>query len=241
MIYVATDLHGNYSLWEQIKNYLQKEDQLIYLGDAIDRGDRGFEIFMEMLDDDRVLFIKGNHENIMYNAFNASKAERKKYLYEWTTNGGKATLKNIDKLIDNGYLTVEEKLNYINRIADLPTYVICPIEGTDMVFYLTHAGFTPSKQLIDAPPEEQEHQLLWGRDHIGNQWPEGYDNIYIIHGHTPVQCMPQYGARAWDDELGIVPYANNHKLNLDLSSAYSDIAALYCLNTQTIVKYFVAN
>lgn len=241
MLYVTTDLHGNYALWEQIKNYLQEGDQLVYLGDAIDRGSRGFEVFMEMLDDDRVIFVKGNHEDIMYDTFNASKLDRKKWLAHWKQNGGDATLKNINQLIKQGRLTAEEKLDYINQIADLPTYVMCPIEGTDMVFYLTHAGFTPSSDFNQLSESQTEHSLLWNRVHIGDQWPEKHNNIYIIHGHTPAQVMPQYGVKTWSEELGVLPYANGHKINLDLGTPSSGVAALYCLNTQSIVKYFVAD
>ena len=53
-VWVTTDLHGNYDLWAQIKEFLQEDDTLIFLGDAMDRGSRGFEIFMELLNDERV-------------------------------------------------------------------------------------------------------------------------------------------------------------------------------------------
>jgi Icc-related predicted phosphoesterase len=48
-VWVTTDLHGNYNLWEQIKAFLKEDDTLIFLGDAIDRGDRGFEILCRCL------------------------------------------------------------------------------------------------------------------------------------------------------------------------------------------------
>ena len=55
-VWVTTDLHGNYDLWAQIKEFLQEDDTLIFLGDAVDRGSRGFEIFMELLNDERVCY-----------------------------------------------------------------------------------------------------------------------------------------------------------------------------------------
>ena len=92
-VWVTTDLHGNYMLWEQIKNFLKEDDTLIFLGDAVDRGDRGFEIFMEMLDNPQVVFLKGNHEDMMYEAFHEMGPSRGEILKQWTLegNGGRKT------------------------------------------------------------------------------------------------------------------------------------------------------
>ena len=60
--YCFTDIHGNYNLWCQIKNFCDETDKLIFLGDAIDRGDAGLQIVQEMLKDKRITYLKGNHE-----------------------------------------------------------------------------------------------------------------------------------------------------------------------------------
>ena len=238
MIYATTDLHGNYDLWKQIQNYLQEDDKLIFLGDAIDRGDRGFEIFMEMLDDPRVIFIKGNHEDIMYWAYNSSGYYSREHLKNWHRNGGRATQKNMNDLIDKGVITFEEAMSYIQKIDDLPTYIICPIEDSNKIIYLTHAGFTPSPQLLDLSEIMQEKLLLWDRKHIGDSWPQQYPNIYILHGHTPIQSLPLYGQKAWDPNIGLTSYANEHKICLDLGTISSQTAVLYCLNTMSVATYF---
>ena len=36
--FVCSDLHGQYWAWEKIKALLGEDDNLIFLGDAIDRG-----------------------------------------------------------------------------------------------------------------------------------------------------------------------------------------------------------
>ena len=41
MHYVTTDLHGNGLLWRKIKEKLNIDDTLYFLGDAIDRGPDG--------------------------------------------------------------------------------------------------------------------------------------------------------------------------------------------------------
>ena len=240
MIYATTDLHGNYDLWKQIQNYLQEDDKLIFLGDAIDRGDRGFEIFMEMLDDPRVIFVKGNHEDMMYKAYNSSDYYGRESLKLWHHNGGRATQKNMNDLINKGVITFEEAMSYIQKIDVMPTYVQCPIEGTDTVVYLTHAGFTPSHAFMQLSTYDQEYKMIWDRKHLGDKWPQEYKNIFIIHGHTPAQFMKTYaGTEVWSD-TGLSSYADGHKINLDLGAPSTGIAALYCINTMSVQEYFVA-
>lgn len=238
MIYATTDLHGDYDLWKQIQNYLQEDDKLIFLGDAIDRGDRGFEIFMEMLDDPRVIFIKGNHEDMMYWAYFSREKDKKKLTAVWYKNGGLYTQNNIRHLINSGQLTEDQVIEYITQIDDLPTYIICPIEDSNKIIYLTHAGFTPNPQLLDLSGTKQEELLLWDRKHIGDSWPQQYPNIYILHGHTPIQSLPLYGQRAWDPNIGLTSYADGHKICLDLGTISSQAAVLYCLNTMSVATYF---
>ena len=58
------DLHGNYNLWTAIKNYYGPKDTLIFLGVACDRGPDGIKIMQEMFEDNRVIYILGNHEEM---------------------------------------------------------------------------------------------------------------------------------------------------------------------------------
>ena len=156
-VWVTTDLHGNYNLWEQIKAFLKEDDTLIFLGDAIDRGDRGFEIFIEMLEDPRVVYLKGNHEDMMYEAFHDIGPDRGKILKHWTKkdNGGQKTLDNI-KSLDLDYDT---KVEYINTIARLPHYA--EYENADGIkFILCHAGYTPGKNWDEIVPWKKEEKML---------------------------------------------------------------------------------
>ena len=50
-----TDLHGNYKLWNKIKNYYKDDDTLIFLGDACDRGKDGIKIIQELLNHEQML------------------------------------------------------------------------------------------------------------------------------------------------------------------------------------------
>ena len=67
-IYCCSDLHGRYDIWRQIKSFLKPEDKLYYLGDAADRGPNGWKIIKELISDNRIIYIKGNHEDMLVKA-----------------------------------------------------------------------------------------------------------------------------------------------------------------------------
>lgn len=229
-VWVTTDLHGNYNLWEQIKNFLKEDDTLIFLGDAIDRGDRGFEIFMELLDDERVCYLRGNHEQIMYDAFNSIGEFREKMFENWTCkdNGGQLTLKNMHSLKE---MPFEEKKKYIDKIFNLPFYAEYE-NDIGIKFFLCHAGATLGNYFNNMDEDRKRDKMLWDRNHFNYPWPNDKKlaNTVVVHGHTPILLMKQlYGYNA----SGLAPlvYESNHKVNLDAATPSTGLAFLYNLDT----------
>lgn len=229
--YAATDLHGMYNLWEQIKEYMKPEDTLYYLGDAIDRGPRGWDVFTELLDDPRVIFIKGNHEDMMYNSYALLGELGTEYFKAWDKNGGKETRKNLQEK----NLSYLEKMEYIYKIKDMPTFRVYKNEREE-IFLLTHAGFTPTKEYWNLNLFEQEYSNLWNRKHITERWPQDAvnENKFVIHGHTPIPYMFQLIPGIQDP----VFYCGGHKVNLDTGAFSSNIAILYNLDKNDIEIYF---
>lgn len=229
--YAATDLHGMYNLWEQIKEYMKPEDTLYYLGDAIDRGPRGWDVFTELLDDPRVIFIKGNHEDMMYYSYVFSGELGTEYFKAWDKNGGKETRKNLQEK----NLSYSEKMEYIYKIKDMPTFRIYQNERKE-TFLLTHAGFTPTKEYWNLNLFEQEYSNLWNRKHITERWPQDTvnENKFVIHGHTPIPYMFQLIPGIQDPII----YCAGHKVNLDTGAFDSNMAILYNLDKNDIEIYF---
>lgn len=69
---VVSDLHGRKDSWETIKNKLAQNPNLnfIILGDAMDRGNYGMEILLqikELSDHGRIQYLPGNHDEFAYN------------------------------------------------------------------------------------------------------------------------------------------------------------------------------
>jgi serine/threonine protein phosphatase 1 len=174
----VSDIHGDWNIWTAIKNFLQPDDTLYILGDCADRGERGWDIIKEALAHPQVIYLKGNHEDMLVNAVCNSKRNGmmnadSQLLF---SNGGRTTL--YDWAADT-----EENQALIDDIAKLPLYEIYMNENRQMII-LTHAGLTPWESVSNYSEEE----LLWDRLHYTlPSWPNNAGHMIVVHGHTP--CM----------------------------------------------------
>ena len=212
--YAISDLHGQYNLWAQVRDYLDDTDRCYVLGDCIDRGPDGYKILKEVLADERCLFILGNHEDMMVNYFSTG-AIMDKVL--WFYNGGESTYeackddpeleKIVDKLID-----APNKLTYNN-------------------IFLSHAGFTPGVDYDDK-------DLIWDRNHIYDKWwADENMELFCVHGHTSVIYMQDF--LDWIEEKVEINledpqelyYCNGHKIDIDLGSVITHKTVLLNLDT----------
>ena len=226
--YACTDLHGMYNLWQQIKEYLHETDTLYFLGDACDRGEDGLKIIYELLKDPRVIYLKGNHEDI----FTIVAPELMEGHYEnhswWVMNGGSQTIKDFLKLS-------EPSQNwFIKKLENLPkttTY----INKNGQEIFLCHAGTRPDRTERELELMGIKDPYIWDRKHLHVPWPQDakYDNKYIVHGHSPVQYI-------WKDMDGaaILNYSHRHKFDLDLASFDTCRIALFDLDELKVEKYF---
>lgn len=118
--YAFSDLHGQYGLWEQIRNFLQPDDKVYCLGDCIDRGPAGYAILKEVLADKRITLLKGNHEQFMeicVGDYLQGRNSSTMYLWCSMNNGGSDTWKDIEKLSER------EMEDLIYNIGILPERV----------------------------------------------------------------------------------------------------------------------
>lgn len=242
---VCTDLHGNGLLWSKIKEKLNVDDTLYFLGDAIDRGPDGFLIMLDMLKDPRVIYIKGNHEQFAIDFLRVARDidhlndVPHDIINLWHSNGGSKTINDIWS-----NLTKDETKRLYLCLKNLPERMEVTINDT--VFLLSHAGYTPRYLTRDLADDRQV--LLWNREHFLDAWDESRDgeNVISIGGHTPTCYLSKIddGFIVFDrhklvtdkdlEDIQIITYANGHKIDLDLCSAFSNRAALYCLETKEV-------
>ena len=167
--YVIGDIHGEIA---QLKTIMEKidyqpdQDQLIFLGDYVDRGENPYEVYkyIKQLDNGRNIFLKGNHEEMMIDA-----VLNKNNVQLWYHNGGGITedsFPNPSKL--------EEAASWFDSL---------PYYHADNDYIFVHAGIVPSQKL----EEQRKHDLVWIRYEFINAAAEKFvEDRTIIAGHTPV-------------------------------------------------------
>lgn len=226
-VFVFSDIHGQRALFDQIMNRIGPNDRAFFLGDAIDRGPEGWQIFKELMDDPRITFIKGNHEDMMVKAlrdFPKQRINRDRLV--WNINGNEPTLSAIKE--DNP----DDVREYLNRASKLPIFSRYTNEYGDE-FWLSHAGCDYVENINELPEED----LIWDRNHfIPNKWyHDNPDNVYIIHGHIPIPHLVE--ELSYFEEMpeeippGIFIYAGGHKVDIDCGAHYTDCTVLLNLDT----------
>lgn len=223
--YAVADFHGQYILWDKVRNYLQPEDKCYVLGDCIDRGQDGYQILKEVLADKRFIFILGNHEDMMLNYFETNSSID---LRLWLLNGGKTTY--------------EACKNDLDLHDVLQALTLAPVEAIYKNIHLSHAGFAPGV----------DEDLLWDREHIYIPWGAAEKGIeYIVHGHTPTMYIEEelinsekYTGVKCDyiDHNGVVgEYCGGHKFCIDGGSAMTHKIGLFDLDELKVAEVFAAD
>ena len=235
-VFALSDLHGQWELWQQIKQFLNQDDKLYFLGDAIDRGPRGYDIMKELLCDNRVTYIMGNHEYMMMNALREMRSNGGFFMGEdcqtWSWNGCSPTL---EAWQSNGMM-----YDWIHVINELPTEATY-INAEDREVCLCHAGFTPG-----AKPSQRE-DMVWDRQHIIDKTPEEWADggFIVVHGHTPTPHLTMKldeanrvavwnnRGRKWkyQEKNGIVVYADATKVDIDCGCFATGHTVLLDLDT----------
>lgn len=238
-IYCASDWHGCYWVWEKVKKILKPNDKLYFLGDAADRGPDGWNIIKELLADPRVIYIKGNHEDLMIEAIGKFNPEEEDSLWNadttlWHYNGGDPTY--------DAFLLDEDdfgKAKILKQIKDLP-FCANYINKNNQQVFLCHAGCDG----VDIDTLDEYH-AIWDREHwrFPDEW-SGEDNQIIVHGHTPIDLMIEeqrdiasfYKNRFKVEMPKWTPgtaywYAKGHKVCIDLGTVWDKVAVLLNLDT----------
>lgn len=251
-ILVGSDWHGCMWIWEKTKKILKEDDVLFFLGDAADRGPDGWELFKQLIDDPRVIYIKGNHDDFMYQnlgSINPKNYDPEAFYWDghvdlWYYNGGEPTYNAFLK----DKLPIEKKLEYVKKIAEMPLYIEFTNTYNNKIL-LSHSGDGDFENL---EATDEEH-WLWDRSHwmFADAW-YGKDDEYIIHGHTPIELMieKQKEYAEWyegtEKEVkmpmynghGAYFYGKGHKICIDTGAVWNNTSVLLNLDTweETILE-----
>lgn len=185
-LYAMGDIHGCYEEFsELIYKILDDVDgqssKLVFLGDYVDRGPNSAGV-VDFLNDLRLssthphmeyVFLKGNHEDMLIKGVLDKSNREQADMFYW--NGGTATMESYknNNLILEDHRSFYESLERYHRHGD---------------FFFVHAGLPPADTMEVALKNYSwidDDPCLWSRawnDHDG-VFP---DNVFVIHGHTPV-------------------------------------------------------
>lgn len=230
-ILAVGDVHGKFAkfmeLWKKIS--VTDDDLVIFLGDYVDRGEgvpETLEWVIEMSTRKNFVFLRGNHEQMLINAFSDVAREftgkffsdidetlsgedmmRHGETIAWIVyNGGDRTINALKNFQRTKKFTVDEILNFVRS---LPLSYSLEIGGRK--YFFCHAGVDSTVPLEN----QSEEFLLWAREKFFNR----YDgDAVIIGGHTPIQLFEDFGG---DNDPRPLKFPDKNILLIDTGSYIS--------------------
>lgn len=211
---IISDIHGCLKTLQALvdKVALTKSDQLIFIGDYIDRGpdSAGVIDFVMGLEASgyNVVPLKGNHEHHFCFASEQYDAA--------TFSHYVCRLNKSNNLLDGDGKPIEK---YINWMQNLPYYYL------DERFMVVHAGVN-----VDIANPLDDHSAMLDRRIIDPESAQKYfNNLPIIHGHFPTPINEINEAIA--SRSRVIPLDNGCVYNKPHSTLdYTQLGSLCCFN-----------
>lgn len=218
--FVMGDIHGDVEKLKAVLkavNFDYEKDELIQLGDIVDRGLYSYECVEELLKIKNLIAIKGNHDSCFYDSI---KFGNPNVLFN---QGGKETLQSYIKNCNpekeiffkfSGYHTDfdydDYPITHVNFFANQKNYYLDQENN-----FFVHGGFNRHK-LIE---EETDQEIFyWDRDFFlaaksyasmkQNTYPFKIKNNFkeVFIGHTPTtyfgETTPIHVANVWNLDTG---------------------------------------
>ena len=225
MIYVISDIHGEYDSYRKLLDKIKfsDSDELYVLGDCIDRGPEPVKLLHDMMSRPNVYPIMGNHEymavsvlrRLLRTITEESLADTLdesfiQALMLWEEDGAASTISAIHAL---GY---DERLDILDYLEEFSLYEEVSVNGRD--FVLVHAGldnFSPERDLDDY----NLHEVIFNPIDYNKVY---YPDKYIVTGHIPTVVK--------ENNDGRVIMQNNH-IALDCGKVFGGRLAAVCLDT----------
>ncbi|QDX95279.1 Serine/threonine protein phosphatase [Brevibacillus laterosporus] len=247
---VMSDIHGELDKMEQLltkANYRADRDQLILLGDYVDRGPnaKGVIAKVKELTKEGAIALRGNHEDMMIKALTIA---NEFWMGRWMRNHAPTTLRPYGFELP---LTEEEALQQVIRPVsgsneppriipnkeapgiklELPDQLVEDIRFLEQLplYYETeeyifiHAGVSPTKSLV----EMDEQEMIWIRE----EFHHGYaGEKIVVFGHTSTNYLHEDGSTD-------VYFGKNKIIGIDGGCVYG--GKLHCLELPSRQVYTI--
>lgn len=263
-IFTFCDIHGMYDLYKAIMNYCNEQDPeatIVFIGDACDRGADGYKIMKELLANPRVVYLKGNHEDLFVKAayeikdefhpFGEITKERVSsflntcmgYDYRYHNiqlslqNGGKSTL--MDWILNGMSMKFVKDIDNLPLTFSTDTCDFCHAAGV----YKTFKHVADCEYEAKSVDEYDKNSLLWSRSAFNFGWAA---NRTVVFGHTPVPYLLEDMDIEYDPTVDVQPLKyygvlyrdegmTGAKIDMDTGACF--LGDAYVLNTLTMKAY----
>lgn len=217
-VLVISDIHGELEKFNQLLQevkYDMQADQLILLGDYVDRGPDSCGVLNKVMElkEQGAIVLRGNHDDMMLAA-----AEGEPKAWErWMKNGAVETLHSYEPEIDEWRIPETDTFKkHVEFIKGLDYYY----ELDQYIF--VHGGVHPETPLNKTDP----YVFVWIRD----EFHHGYrGDKTVIFGHTRTARLHS------DKENNNVYFGKNNIIGIDGGAVYG--GQLNCLDLTNKITY----
>ena len=184
-VYAISDIHGCLKEFRDLLDVISfsEYDEMYVIGDAVDRGPDPIGVLRLIMNDPRMHFIYGNHDEMFFHRIpdliqeiqTPGYLQMDDELFRWVhLNGGLVTL---DRFLD---LSLPECYDIYAFLSSPVHYKELQVNGRQ--FILCHAGVQEHCFRGVLPAEIPPEELMWARIGLDdNPWPERW----LIVGHMP--------------------------------------------------------
>lgn len=197
--YAIGDIHGMYDALVQLvdkigrhhgKNYPEKLQKFVFVGDYVDRGPDSegvIKFLMALSEKYECVFLRGNHEDMLLHD-----------VHNFIFNGGRETLKSYgwqdgEPVYDLAQYIPEEHVAWFRATR---------LWHKDELRSYCHAGIY---RHLGGVENQSERVLLWVRNEF--LLDPSDEGGYVVHGHTPM-------------EGGKWPREKDNRINLDTGAVF---------------------
>lgn len=254
MIYVVSDIHGHSKKLDKLLSYVNfnSSDELIIIGDIIDRGPESAELVDWVINSPNIHLIFGNHESSFCDVYeninltriidfhNSRKLKEDMNFQLWLDNGGDATCIsfnrfNINNPSRNLYKEFYDYLKKSKKYMIIDKYILVHA-GTACLRY---ENFN-AHELMEWLDNLNNETLLWDRRFFDRSFNRGFcqtlGNFTTIIGHNPIYNNKKYtGTITTEVIIKHYPKNNSTVIALDLGVNETDMLGLLSLDT---LKFF---
>lgn len=215
MIYVMSDIHGEYDRYKSMLSLISFscEDTLYILGDVIDRKPGGIDILHDIMSRENVIMLLGNHEQMCLDTLGPEQVTGARQL--WDFNGGEVTRNELLHFCD-----AADRRAILKYLTLLPDHL--DITVGDQKYHLVH-GF----------PAENHEDRIWGRPDEG-EYKKPFDDKIAIIGHTP-----SFFLRGYDGMPFRIAYGDGI-IDIDCGCGHDhELRRLACLRLDDFEEFYV--